>query len=95
MLQTASGEVRQHKPVLYQEIAGKRQPIDGHYVLRDGIVSIAVGEYDGTRPLVIDPVLVYSGYTGGDKRLEAIEVDAAGSAYVAGWTSDRRAEGQP
>ncbi|MGH8866028.1 MAG: SBBP repeat-containing protein, partial [Burkholderiales bacterium] len=44
--------------------------------------------YDTTKPLVIDPVLVYSTYLGGsglDLAL-GIAVDAAGNAYVAGLT---------
>ncbi len=88
VLHTSSGQVRQHKPVIYQEIGGARHLVDGHYRLQDGVVSIVVGAYDVARPLVIDPVLVYSGYTGGTNRGEGIEVDAAGNAYVAGWTQD-------
>lgn len=87
VLLTEAGEVRQHKPVIYQEAAGGRQPVAGHYELRDGAVRIAVGDYDATVALIIDPVLIYSGYTGGDKRGEGIAVDASGHAYVAGWTS--------
>jgi hypothetical protein len=51
-------------------------------------VGFALGEYDRTRPLVIDPVLSYSTYLGGgnsDKGL-ALAVDAGGDAYVAGST---------
>jgi hypothetical protein len=51
-------------------------------------VGFEVADYDRSRPLVIDPVLVYSTYLGGSKADAgfAIAVDGAGSAYVTGET---------
>ncbi len=46
VLQTTAGEVKQHKPVIYQEVDGKRQEIAGNYVMKDGEVGFAVGAYD-------------------------------------------------
>src|SRR5262249_29675216 len=53
------------------------------------VVGFEVGEYDRSRPLVIDPALVYSTYLGGaaDDAAAAIAVDAAGQAYVTGVTA--------
>ena len=51
-------------------------------------VGIAVAGYDPSHALVIDPVLDYATYLGGsgsDAGM-AIAVDAAGHAYVAGFT---------
>jgi len=63
VLQTRAGEVRWHKPVVYQEVGGKRQMVDGRYVRKvKRAVGFAVASYDRSRPLVIDPVLVYSTY---------------------------------
>jgi hypothetical protein len=47
-----------------------------------------VGAYDAGRPLVIDPVLVYSTYLGGSggDSGSGIAVDGQGSAYVTGFT---------
>jgi hypothetical protein len=47
-----------------------------------------VGGYDRTRPLIIDPVLSYSTYLGGngEETGEGIAVDATGAAYVSGTT---------
>lgn len=58
-------------------------------------MGFEVGEYDATKPLVIDLVLVYSTYLGGATALTGatandvgfgIAVDAAGNAYVTGIT---------
>ncbi len=51
-------------------------------------VGFEVGAYDTKRPLVIDPVLVYSTYLGGsgDDSANSITVDSAGNAYVIGYT---------
>ena len=53
------GGVVQHKqPVVYQEAAGRRQAVAGRYVqLARNEVGFALGRYDRSRPLVIDPVL--------------------------------------
>lgn len=53
-------------PAMYQEINGQRSHVAGGYLLRRGNeVRFRIGAYDHTRPLVIDPVLVYSTYLGG------------------------------
>ena len=67
VLGVEGGEVRQHKPVVYQELAGVKQEVAGHYVLKGKRqVGFQVADYDPSRPLIIDPVLVYSTYLGGN-----------------------------
>jgi hypothetical protein len=76
--------------VLYQETEEKRQPVEGHYVLRPGHqVGFAVGRYDRGRPLIIDPVLTYSTFlgAGADDEIRAMAVDAAGNVYLTGLTT--------
>jgi uncharacterized repeat protein (TIGR01451 family) len=88
VLRTAHGDVRQHKPLLYQEVNGRRHEVAGRYVMKGRQVGFEVGDYDRSRALVIDPVLVYSTYLGGSSndRGFAIAVDGGGNAYVAGST---------
>jgi len=90
VLHTAGGVVRQRRPLIYQEVDGVRRAIPGGYVKLDGTqVSFRVAAYNTRRPLVIDPVLVYSTFLGGsapDFGL-GIAVDAAGNAYVTGETA--------
>jgi hypothetical protein len=89
ILHTAIGELRMHKPVIYQEIGGVRKSVKGGYVLKAGqTVSFHVAAYDAAYPLIIDPVLVYSTYLGGrgDDQGNGISVDNNGRAYVTGIT---------
>lgn len=86
----ASGNVRLRKPVIYQLIDGARREVAGNYVMRNRReVGFEVADYDLTKPLVIDPVLVYSTYLGGNHAESdwAITVDSSGSAYVVGTTA--------
>jgi uncharacterized repeat protein (TIGR01451 family) len=90
VLNTARGEIRQQKPIVYQEIDGQRRLIDGHFSLVDKhVVAFAVGAYDHTKPLTIDPTLVYSTYFGGagDDLGSSIAVDSSNNIYIAGTTS--------
>jgi len=76
-------------PVVYQEVGGKRQPIAGSYVLLDeSEVGFQVEDYDRTKVLVIDPVLTFSTYVGGedDEMAGGIAVDGDGNAYIVGTT---------
>jgi beta-propeller repeat-containing protein len=89
VLHTRGGEIRQRKPVIYQDVDGVRQEVAGSYKLKDSnTVGFELAEYDASRPLVIDPVLVYSTFLGGanvDTGVDIV-VDAAGNAYVTGTT---------
>lgn len=94
VLYAAGGQIRQHKPIIYQEVDGKRRKISGGYALTPDAkrktqeVRIRVDSYDATRPLIIDPVLVYSTCLGGEgvDRGMDIAADVAGNVYVAGIT---------
>jgi len=97
-LQLAGGEIRLHKPLVYQEVDGVKEAIDSHYILNaKQQVGFQVAEYDANRPLVIDPVLSYSTYLGGTEfdDGQSIAVDAAGGAYLTGSTDSLVLPGFP
>src|SRR5438445_533450 len=89
VLRTVGGEVRLRKPVVYQEQNRQRAVIPTRYVLTaEHQVAFEVAAYDATKPLIIDPVLVYSTYLGGSgsDASSGIAVDTQGNAYVTGVT---------
>lgn len=90
LLHTARGDIRQSKPVAYQEANGIKDEVFVSYVPKGvGRVGFQLGAYDSTRPLIIDPVLIYSSYLGGSgfDQGYAIAVDSLGNAYVTGKTA--------
>jgi hypothetical protein len=96
VVHAGGSELRQHKPVVYQEVNGTRREVAGNFVLQSQLetqhsklITFAVGAYDATLPLVIDPALGYSSFLGGSGNDPgfAIAVDSGGSSYVTGFTS--------
>jgi hypothetical protein len=87
VLVTGNGDLVQHKPVIYQYVDGRRQPVSGGYVVRGMRARFQVSRYDHSQPLVIDPTLAYSTYFGGKDFDDgySIAVDASGAAYVTGF----------
>ncbi len=86
----AVGELRQHRPVAYQTIGGQRVGVDCRYVAQArGEIGLRLGAYDRALPLVIDPVLSYASYIGGNVNdaVTSLKVDAAGNIYMTGFTS--------
>src|SRR5450631_1319526 len=76
-LRTDSGDLTLRSPVVYQVMAGHRKIIPATYVLAaNNQIKFQLGSYDRTAPLVIDPVLQYSGVFGGsgDETVERIAV---------------------
>jgi hypothetical protein len=92
---TPYGGFQDAAPVAYQEMDGRRVPVDVHYALGDAATySFRLGAYDPALPLVIDPVvLVYCGFIGGSEydQGRGIAVDASGNAYIAGHTKSDQA----
>jgi hypothetical protein len=86
---TPIGTLEDERPVSWQTVNGGRSEVRSRYVVSArGAYRFAVDGHDPDRPLVIDPGIVYSAVIGGASVDEgnAVAVDAAGSAYVAGWS---------
>lgn len=88
ILGVKGGQLTHLRPVIYQEKAGKREPVRGRYRVTGRTVRFELAQYDRKRTLVIDPVLTYSTFLGGASSDQAygVAVDSAGNAYVAGET---------
>ncbi|MEK9142651.1 MAG: SBBP repeat-containing protein, partial [Nitrospirota bacterium] len=98
LLTTALGEVRLQKPIVYQlENDGHKTLVAGNYMISPNAskaVGIQLAAYDYTKPVVIDPILLYSTYLGGSANEDGFEfgphgiaVDSLGNAYIAGATT--------
>jgi uncharacterized repeat protein (TIGR01451 family) len=84
------GDVQLDAPRVYQEIAGRQEPVEGSFVLRGANrAGFAIGNYDHSRELVIDPQLTYSTYFGGsgDESHVSIAVDGSFNMYLTGSTT--------
>jgi hypothetical protein len=90
VLKVNGEEMVQSAPVVYQDGDAGRVTVRGKYVLKGADeIGFEVGPYDINKPLVIDPILVYSSYIGGaatDTGL-SVAVDSSGRAYLAGITT--------
>ncbi|HYA16554.1 MAG TPA: hypothetical protein VEF06_03765, partial [Bryobacteraceae bacterium] len=89
-IHTATGDFVEDKPVLFQTVNGERREVPGAFRrLADGSIGFAVGAYDTTQPLVIDPAILFSGFFGGNSQdaITALALDSYGNVIVAGWTS--------
>jgi hypothetical protein len=90
MVQLAGRNIIQHQPVAYQIIGDTRQSVKVGYKMLDAdTVAFAVSHYDARLPLVIDPVISYSTFFGGNEADTAWAVAYAtndDSVYIAGQT---------
>ncbi len=90
LLHTATRTLVQPPPHVYQDIDGRRQTVDSSYRIDEqGRVGFRLAAYDPGHTLVIDPVVVYASYLGGnsDDRVSAMAVDSAGNIYLTGDTT--------
>jgi hypothetical protein len=95
ILSTNNGDIRFRAPHIYQHSqSGKGDEVvaGAFRQLADNKIGFAVGTYDHSRELVIDPTLSYSSYLGGtvagsgSETNVRVAVDSAGMVYVAGST---------
>ena len=109
VLSAGTGEMRQHRPIVYQERNGVRQSLNGRYVIQPHHqVAFEIGPYDTSKPLIIDPVLTFATYLGtpgeelfglsstaDNASYPAVAVDTEGYVYVTGFNGGTAAEFPP
>lgn len=89
VVRVRGGEMRQMRPVVYQEWPDGRHFLAGRYVMRSARgVGFEVDGYRADLMLVIDPVLAYSSFLGGSDTDvgHAIAVDVNDNVYLTGET---------
>jgi len=71
-------------PVCFQDDT----KIASHYIISGNRVGFALGKYDVSKPLTIDPVMVHATFFGGnsDESLSRMKTDASGNLFIAGYT---------
>jgi hypothetical protein len=88
---TEWGEVTEEQPLIYQLVDGERRLIEGEYVMQDENTFgfEMTDDYDRSLAVVIDPVLSYSTYLGGnsDDYGGRNTIDNDGNVYVTGSTT--------
>lgn len=77
----------ERKPLAWQILDGKRKEVRVRYVIHeDGSIGFALGKYDPSQPLVIDPTLDYGTYWGdaGCEGAYYIALDSSNNVYITG-----------
>ncbi len=92
VISTPFGELKQNAPVTYQEIDGLKSAVESRFEQRgETTVGFAVGDYDESKSLTIDPVtdLDFSTFLGGESSEtgRAIAVGSDNTVYVTGETA--------
>ena len=85
-----TGTLNESAPQAWQERAGKRVPVQVAFAPRGkDEITFALGAYDRSEPLFIDPTLTWNTFLGGDglDQGKAVTVDGSGNVYVAGYGS--------
>jgi hypothetical protein len=82
----SSGALTESAPIAWQNIGGERVPVEASFQVSGREVLFALGAYDRSCALTIDPALVWNTFLGGSSIDYGgyIAVDADGSVYVAG-----------
>jgi gliding motility-associated-like protein len=88
---TSVNEIKELKPYSFQTINGKHKKVESEFVLNGNVVSFQFPNgYNKNYPLVIDPVLIFSSFTGSlaDNFGFTATYDDAGNLYAGGIARD-------
>jgi hypothetical protein len=77
--------LRMAPPVSFQHGPGGQTPVASRLVVGNGHVRVALGAYDRSQPLVIDPSVAFSTFGGGHSSIATgVGTDAANNVYITG-----------
>ena len=86
----ATGSMTESAPLAWQEIHGKRVPVQAAFRVRGQEVGFSLGAYNRHYTLRIDPSLVWNSFLGGtasDDYAYSVAVDSSSNIYVTGTSS--------
>lgn len=85
LIETPLGLVKENKPICFQE---KNHEIKSSFILSNNIIGFDCN-YDKTKPLIIDPSLIWATYYGGNigESGTSCAVDSSGNIYLCGSTT--------
>ncbi|TAE88273.1 MAG: PKD domain-containing protein [Bacteroidetes bacterium] len=85
------------KPYAYQLVGGKIKQVVCSFVITGDVVSFKLGKYDTSKELIIDPLLVFSTYSGSgtDNFGHSATYDNSGNLYTAGIVRNPGFNGYP
>jgi len=86
ILKTSIYDIIELKPYSYQIINGKKTEVKVLYTLKDGIIGFKAENYNKNETLIIDPVLIFSTYSGSttDNWGFTATYDSKGNVYSGG-----------
>ncbi len=87
VIKTSVGEIAELQPYTFQASVNGRAEVSSRYsVSNDNVVRFRIGAYDKTQPLVIDPTMVFSSFSGSrdDNWGYTATYDGAGNMYGGG-----------
>jgi len=85
VLRAGKTSIRHSRPVSYQEIDGRRVPVQSSYTVNaNQEVGFKLAKYDRRHPVTIDPAMLYGSYwgTGASDYSSGIAVDNSGAIYA-------------
>ena len=90
VLPTPMGDIRESGLVAYQDGPRGRKTIPCRFDVKDGVVRFKLGRYNKRLPLIIDPTLVFSSFSGSmaDNWGYTATYDGQGNLYGAGIVFD-------
>jgi len=86
LIETSVHPIYELAPYAYQEIDGEKKEVKIEYILENNILSFNIGRYKHDYPLIIDPVLIFSTYSGStsDNWGFTATYDSKGNVYSGG-----------